>query len=392
MRKLCLGSLAAILAMLLLLSVVGCGDEEAATTTQAADTTTTAAQPASTTTTAAAQPADTTTTGPTQVKKLVLSNWAQPPEIVKFSSTFDNWAAEFKELTGGRYEVEVVHGGALSGVPDSYDAVINGIADIAHVIPQDTQRPFPMSEVVALPFYQVRSDIATQALGVLRAKGYFDAEFSEAKLLMMNVSASADELLTIKPVTGLADIKGMKLATGGGSRVELCERLGATPVFCPPPEIYSMLQKGVVDGCLMTGFSLYNDNTAEFLTTLVDPVRMFRISHTLLMNMDVYNSMPDDVKAIIDTMDADARLSMFGAKLLADEYDETMEKWLGSTGKMVTLNAEDTATLEAICKDIFEKWIADKEKAGLPGRQIVNDYYNALVELGVENPACGYRP
>jgi len=91
-------------------------------------------------------------------------------------------------------------------------------------------------------------------------------------------------------------------------------------------------------------------------------------------------------------MDAEARLSLFGATLLADEYDETMDKWLGSTGKMITLNAEETATLEGICKDIFEKWIADKEADGLPGRQIVNDYYNALVELGVENPACGYKP
>ncbi len=375
MRKLYFSSVVIVVVIALALIVVGCGSGEQSDTTEAQSATNTTAG-----------------NGSGEVTKLVLSDWAQPPDIAPFSKTFDNWAAEFERLTGGCYEVEVIHGGALSGIADSYDAVINGVADMAHIVPQDTQHPFPMSEVVALPFYHVDSTIATEALGVLREKGYFDDEFSEAKLLMMNVSASADELYTIEPVISLADIKGMKLATGGGSRVELCNRLGATPVFCPPPDLFSMLQKGVVDGMLMTGYSLYNDHTADFVTTLVDPVRMFRITHVLLMNMDVYEGLPDDVKQIVDTMDQDARLSLFGAEILTEEYNETIDKWLGSTGTQITLNDDDFAELEQICSDIFEKWIEEKEAAGLPGREIVNDYYNALVDLGVEDPACGYRP
>lgn len=366
MKKWYLGLLMAVLVIALLM--VGCGGS-----------TTTA-----TSTTAAADSGKAT--------RLVLSNWMQPPEIARFSSMFDTWAAEFEERTGGRYKVEVVHGGALASVAEAYDAVIDGIADISQVIPQDTERPFPMMEVIALPFYQVRSDIATKALHVLWKKGYFDDEFSDVKILMMNIGASSDDLLTIKPITSLKELKGMKIATGGGSRIDVIEGLGAVPVFCPPPEVYGMLQKGIVEGIMMTGYSLYTDNTAEFVTTLVNPVRLFRISHVTCMNKDVYNKLPDDVKQIIDEMDADARLSLVGAKILADQYDESIERFLSTTGHEVTLSDEDIATLESICNRIFEEWIAEKEAKGLPGRQIVNDYYNALKELGVENPACGYKP
>ncbi len=400
MKKCCLGLLLVVLAMSLVM--VGCGNSTETTTDTAsptifvpgisptptpADTTAAASSTPTTTTSAAAS-----TTAPANVIKLTLSNWMQPPSIAKFSSMFDSWAAEFEQKTGGRYKVEVVHGGALSSVADSYDAVVDGVADIAQVIPQDTERPFPMAEMIALPWYQVRADTATKALNVLRSKGYFDKEFSDVKIIMMNIGASSDDLLTIKPITGLKDLEGMKIATGGGSRIDVVKALGAVPVFCPPPEVYSMLQKGVVEGIMMTGYSLYTDNTADFLTTLVNPVRLFRICHVTCMNKDVYNKMPDEVKAIIDDMDKDARMSLTGAKILADQYDEGIAKFLSTTGHQITLNAEDQAKLETICGKIFQDWIADKEAKGLPGKQIVNDYYNALVSLGVENPACGYKP
>jgi TRAP-type transport system periplasmic protein len=383
MKKWYLGFLMALLAISLVM--VGCSSTTSTTTSTPAASTTTQ-------TSSTSPVASTTPKASVKATKLVLSNWMQPPTIAKYSSMFDTWASEFKDKTGGRYDVEVVHGGALTSVADSYDGVINGIADMAQVIPQDTERPFPMMEVVALPWYQVRADTATKALYVLREKGYFDKEFADVKICLMNIGASSDDLFTIKPVTSLKDLQGMKLATGGGSRIDVVKGLGAVPVFCPPPEVYSMLQKGVVDGIMMTGYSLYTDNTADYLTTLVNPVRLFRISHVLCMNKEVYNKMPADVKKIVDEMDANARMSLTGAKILADQYDESIAKFLGSTGHAVTLSAEDTTKLESICHDIFEKWIAEKEAAGLPGRQIVNDYYNALVSLGDTNPACGYKP
>jgi TRAP-type C4-dicarboxylate transport system substrate-binding protein len=344
------------------------------------------------TTTTTAAPSTTAASTPVKATKLTFANWMPPPDVAAYSGTFDTWAADFEKLTGGRYDVEVVHGGVLAGVPDSYDAVANGIADIAQFIPQDTDHPFPMMSVVALPFLQVRSDTATKALHKVGKQGFFDKEFAGVKILFFNTSASSDDLITIKPITSLADLKGMKIATGGGSRVDLITALGATPVFCPPPEVYGMLQKGTVEGVMISGYGLYPDHTADFLTCIVNPVRMFRVTHVIAMNLDVYNKMPADVKKIIDDMDKDAKYSLLGAKTLADEYDGIIAKFLGSTGKEVTLNAADTATVEAACADIFKKWMTDMDAKGEKGSEIVKAYYNALKAQGVAKPAIGYTP
>jgi len=324
--------------------------------------------------------------------KLVLSNWMPPPDITKFSGNIEAWARDFEKQTGNKYKVEVVHSGALLSIFDSYNGVSKGVADIAHFIPQDTDRPFPMMEVVALPWLQVRSDTATKALHKLWEKGYFDKELADVKILFLNTSASSDDLITIKEVKTLADLKGLKLATGGGSRVDFIKALGAVPVFAPPPEVYGMLQKGVVEGVMMSGYGLYPDHTAEFLRYLVNPIRLFRVTHVVAMNKAVYDKMPADVKKIVDTMDADAKYSAGGAKILADEYDATIAKFLKETGKEVTLNKEDTAVVEKISLDVFNKWIADKKAQGFPADAIVADYYNALKALGVEKPCLGYTP
>ena len=329
---------------------------------------------------------------PVQPIRLTFANWEQPPNIAKYSGTHEAWARDFEELTGGRYIVEVVHGGALASIPEAYDAVATGIADIAHFIPQDTERPFPMSNVVALPFLQVRSDTATKALHQAWAKGYFDEEYSDVKVLYMNASASADDLLTIDPINGIEDLKGLKIGTGGGSRVDLLKALGAVPVFCPPPEVYPMLQKSIIEGLLISGYGIYKTHQDEFINYLINPVRMFRIIHVVAMNMDTYNKMPDDVKQIVDTMDADAKYSLMSATILANEYEETIDTFLGTIGTEIDWSEEDMAELEKICAGIFDKWIADTEAEGLPATDLLNEYYNNLKALGVEKPALGYTP
>jgi TRAP-type C4-dicarboxylate transport system substrate-binding protein len=243
-----------------------------------------------------------------------------------------------------------------------------------------------------MPFLQVRSEIATQALHDVWKKGYFDKEYADVKLLRFNTSASADDLLTIEPVNTLADFQGVKIASGGGGKMDLLKTLGAVPVFAPPPEQYAMLQKGIVGGIFNSGYGLYLDNTAEFLRYLISPIRMFRVIHVVAMNKDAYNKMPDDVKQIIDTMDADAKYSLMGAKVLSDEYEVTINEFLSTVGTQIDLNEADVAILEAACADIFNNWIATNEAEGWPAGKVVAEYYNNLKALGVEKPAMGYTP
>ena len=46
----------------------------------------------------------------------------------------------------------------------------------------------------------------------------------------------------------------------------------------------------------------------------------------------------------------------------------------------------ETAKIKAKAVPIWEKYIADMEKAGLPGREVVNEFVKALKKLGEEPP------
>jgi TRAP-type C4-dicarboxylate transport system substrate-binding protein len=62
----------------------------------------------------------------------------------------------------------------------------------------------------------------------------------------------AQVLFCRQPFTSLSDLKGRKIRTFGNSLVDLVQKIGALPVSIGFPEVYSALERGVVD-CAVTG-------------------------------------------------------------------------------------------------------------------------------------------
>lgn len=368
-----------LLIVLMIITVValllaGCAEPEATPTSPAAPTPTQAA--------------------PVVPIKLVMNNWFQPPELSHVSGVFVQWAKDFEKATGGRYTVEVVHGGALAGVPEAYDAVANGIADFGVFVPQDTNVPFPMQNLFTLPWATATCTQATKALKAVYNKGYLDTDYKDVKLLYMFASTSQDDLLTAKPINSIADMKGLKVAMGGGTRIEVYKDLGAAPVFCPATDVYSMLQKGIVEGSFFSAYGIYLTHEDEFLFYLINPMRMFRVSMMMGVNMDVYNKFPADVKKILDDMDKDSKYSLMCADVMDVDYTQIMNQYLGPGGEGTAIDwsAADLATLDEICAKYFKSIVAETDAKGLPASKMVAEYYNALKAAGVETPAHGYAP
>ncbi|MEI8145833.1 MAG: TRAP transporter substrate-binding protein DctP [Alphaproteobacteria bacterium] len=59
------------------------------------------------------------------------------------------------------------------------------------------------------------------------------------------------------PITSLADLKGRRVRTPGGSQNDFMQSIGAQPVAIGFPEVYSALERGVVD-CAVTGTATGN--------------------------------------------------------------------------------------------------------------------------------------
>ena len=60
-----------------------------------------------------------------------------------------------------------------------------------------------------------------------------------------------------EPVTSLADLKGRRIRTAGGSSNDFVQAIGAQPTAIGFPEVYGALERGVVD-CAITGTATGN--------------------------------------------------------------------------------------------------------------------------------------
>lgn len=67
----------------------------------------------------------------------------------------------------------------------------------------------------------------------------------------------AQVLFCRDPVTSLADLKGRRVRTPGGSQNDFIQSIGAQPVAIGFPEVYAALERGVVD-CAVTGTATGN--------------------------------------------------------------------------------------------------------------------------------------
>lgn len=324
-------------------------------------------------------------------KRLVFANWLPPMNPV--SKGFEEWAREFESKTGGRYKVDIQHGGVLAGIPQSYDVVVSGVADISEVITQDVEKPFPLTEIPALPFFNAPADVYTKAWfhNVLK-KGYLDKEFSDVKILFQ-FCAMGEDFLLAKPAQSMADLKGRKIVIGGGpTKAKIMDYLGAVGVFGGPPDAYMMLQKGIAEGIFISGLGLKEFHWDEFIHYILDPLRVGTAVHTVVMNKDTYNNLPDDVKKIIEEMNADGRISIKLSLAFENIYRSVIKEFLESDGELIKWDGEELAKLNKAVSPLWKEWIANYEAKGLPAREALDAFYNGLKALGVEDPALGYSP
>ncbi len=106
-----------------------------------------------------------------------------------------------------------------------------------------------------------------------------------------------ESIVAKKPIKNMADFKGVKFRSPQGMTAEILTKLGASIVVLPGGEVYSALDKGVVDAADWATISMNQrmgfHEVAKF-PVIVDhsmPVQEFSV------NLATWKALPDDVKA-----------------------------------------------------------------------------------------------
>ena len=101
-----------------------------------------------------------------------------------------------------------------------------------------------------------------------------------------------------KPIRTLDDLKGLRLRTVAGAYTSVVEGLGASPVGVPPTDMYSALERGLVDGVCFP-LQVSDLGVADVAKYVVFPPFWVCTDYFLCINASKLDGLPADAKKLV---------------------------------------------------------------------------------------------
>ncbi|MBV2358537.1 TRAP transporter substrate-binding protein [Thalassococcus sp. CAU 1522] len=285
----------------------------------------------------------------------------------------DVWADGVEEASGGRIKVERYPSMQLGGTPpELIDQAIDGVADVVWTVVGYTPGRFPTTEVFELPFMVDDARAASCAYWKMFEEHMAEGEFRDVKILGTWVHGPG-MFHTADPVETPGDLEGMKIR--GGSRLvnKLLELTGATPVGMPVPAIPESLSKGVIDGTTIPWevtaalkVPELVENHTEFTGTA-----LYTLTFVLAMNKAKYDSLPDDLKAVVDSKSG-LEFSIFAGGTQADADGPARQLALDAGNNIITVSEADAAQWLEVVQPIYADWVAEMNGRGTDGQALID--------------------
>jgi TRAP-type C4-dicarboxylate transport system substrate-binding protein len=300
-----------------------------------------------------------------------------PPKAEICGLGFEPWGREIEDATGGVVKVKYFGGSAMGAPKDHYKLVESGTADIGVFVAEFTPGVFPLSSIANMPLIFPSSEIAAGALWQFHKKYTFDTELKNVKILAVSPTAPAQLLTKTKQVKTLDDFKGMKVSVTSPLRAKMVEALGAAPVFTPEGEVYTNLERGLVDGRLHEWDGAVVWKEMEVTKYRTGNINLSLNQMLVAMNLDTWNSLPANIQEIITGatgLHMSRHLGMIFDRannrnlLVLQEYDRK-----AGNPEIYWLPEDERAKWIAAITPYMDAWVKDMEDKGLPGNAALKD-------------------
>lgn len=278
--------------------------------------------------------------------------------------TGSHFKEKVEELTGGSVVVDVQASGVLGSENDVLDAILGGSTsiDISRISAFAlTSYGCNKSKLLSIPFtFENRAHFWNFANSELAPE--FLNEPQELGLPVRGIFYGEEgfrHFFTVKPVSGIADFKGLKLRVSNDPVMNgMVEGLGANPTVVSFGELYSALQTGVVDGAEQPIANYKSNAFPEVANNLILD------GHTLgavqaVITDNAWNKLTENqqaavIEAAADTQAFNADLSETAEKKVLDELKSSgcnvvdvpdKAPWQEACAKVISENTSDQAEL-----------------------------------------------
>ena len=275
--------------------------------------------------------------------------------------TGSHFKEKVEELTGGSVVVDVQASGVLGSENDVLDAILGGSTsiDISRISAFAlTSYGCNKSKLLSIPFtFENRAHFWNFANSELAPE--FLNEPQELGLPVRGIFYGEEgfrHFFTVKPVSGIADFKGLKLRVSNDPVMNgMAEGLGANPTVVSFGELYSALQTGVVDGAEQPIANYKSNAFPEVANNLILD------GHTLgavqaVITDNAWNKLTENQQAAV--MEAAADTQAFNADLSETAENKVLDE-LKSSGCNV-IDVPDKAPWQEACAKVISENTSDQ--------------------------------
>lgn len=293
------------------------------------------------------------------------------------------WCDKIAKESANKLKCQVFPAMSMGGTPQQLvDQVKDGVADLVITLPGYTAGRFPALEVFELPFMTNSAEVGARAAWDYLQK-YALKEFPGTKILAIWVHDEGYVHTREKPVKTLADFKGLKMRAPTRQTNKLLATLGASPVGMPLPAVVDAVSKGTIDGFLLPWEVMPSLKLHEMVKyhSETDPSRpaLYSAVFVFAMNQAKYDSLSPELKKVIDA-NSGAVVSQSIGKIWdgSQAAGRKAAQDRGNTFTMIPASELDNWVKAAT--PLYDDFVADMDKKGLPGKQMLQDARDLLVK------------
>lgn len=269
---------------------------------------------------------------------------------------FEDFCKRVGAATGGRLEIQPFSAGAVVGVFETLDAVSAGVLDAQSTAPVYwSGKDAGFSVIGDLNFaYQH----PWQAEAWYYHRGGLDMlreAYARYNVYPVGVSWWGQEaLVSKKPLKTTDDFKGLKVRTPQGMFAEIISKLGASIIVVPGGEVYSALDKGVVDAADWATESM--NNRMGFFEVAKTSIRIGHSmpSQEFAVNKPKWDALPADLKAIVSSCVREWCWDQ--VQRIAVEDTDALTQIRGKGAAAGTLDQAEIAKMRDLAQKTWEEW------------------------------------
>ena len=299
-----------------------------------------------------------------------LATWGRPRAV---TAGMEALKKHVEDNTGGKFTITIGYE-SFGGPKELLDLLKIGSLQASHICSSYYPEKLPAYGALDLPFLPTPDLDAQERVH----EAFHKHPYILKELAGWNSMPFASNLLPQYEFMGrgkqpraLDDWKGMRVRALGGLG-EAMKRLGGIPTSVDATEVYTSLERGVVDAVSFPGFYAHAAfKVHEVGKWFTDNLSPGTLGCPVALNVDAWKALPDSYKSLV----RDAKPIVYAALKAAykDGDDKALALFLQKGLAVIHYADEDIAAFRRVAAaPVWEDWVKVREAQGIPARELLD--------------------